>query len=51
LLACLRERAAAAYATGERAFVYNPEARFAPPPLGAAERLETYRCPHEQYWR
>ena len=51
LLACLRDRAAAPYAAGERAFTYRPTAEFAPPPLAPEEKLSTYRYPHKQYWR
>jgi ectoine hydroxylase-related dioxygenase (phytanoyl-CoA dioxygenase family) len=51
LLACLRQRAATPYARDEKAFVYSPSPEFAPPPLGANERLQTYRFPHAQYWR
>jgi ectoine hydroxylase-related dioxygenase (phytanoyl-CoA dioxygenase family) len=51
LLACLRHRAETPYARGEKPFVYNPSEEFAPPPLGANEKLETYRYPHQQFWR
>jgi hypothetical protein len=50
LLACLRHRAETPYARGETPFVYNPSAEFAPP-LGANEKLQTYRYPHMQFWR
>lgn len=47
LLACLRQRAGAAYAHGEAAYRYAPE----PPPVAPDAVLETYRYPHEDYWR
>lgn len=51
LLACLRQRAQAAYTAGETPFTYRPDPEFAPPPLGEDEELETYRYPHQQFWR
>jgi ectoine hydroxylase-related dioxygenase (phytanoyl-CoA dioxygenase family) len=51
LLACLRERSKAPYARGETPFVYAPESDFIPPPLRDEETLETYRYPHEKFWR
>jgi phytanoyl-CoA hydroxylase len=51
LLACLRDRANSPYSKGEKPFTYNPSPAYAPPPLGADEQLETYRYPHEKYWR
>src|SRR4051794_2554376 len=51
LLACLRERANAPYARGETPFTYRPEQGFELPALAEGERLETYRFPHERYWR
>ena len=48
LLACLRERAKTAYAQSEQPFTYNPSPDFAAPAL---EPLETYRYPHEKFWR
>lgn len=49
LLACLKARAGAAYARDEKAFTYSPSADFAPPAEG--EKLQTYRFPHEKFWR
>jgi ectoine hydroxylase-related dioxygenase (phytanoyl-CoA dioxygenase family) len=51
LLACLRHRARAPYARGEKPFVYRPTPEFAPPPLAADVELPTYRYPHQNYWR
>ena len=51
LLACLRDRARAPYATGETPFVYRPTAEFAAPVLGPAELLPSYRYAHQDYWR
>jgi ectoine hydroxylase-related dioxygenase (phytanoyl-CoA dioxygenase family) len=51
LLACLRERAAAPYARGERPFAYRPSGELAPPPLAEGEALPTYRYAHHEYWR
>jgi phytanoyl-CoA hydroxylase len=50
-LACLRDRANCGYAKGETPFTYQPSAQYAPPTLGAGETLETYRVPHEKFWR
>jgi ectoine hydroxylase-related dioxygenase (phytanoyl-CoA dioxygenase family) len=30
---------------------YRPDPEFAPPPLGDDELLDTYRYPHQNYWR
>ncbi|MBA3709941.1 MAG: phytanoyl-CoA dioxygenase family protein [Planctomycetes bacterium] len=51
LAACLRHRAAAPYARGERPFVYRPDADFTAPTLAAGEWPATYRYPHGQFWR
>jgi ectoine hydroxylase-related dioxygenase (phytanoyl-CoA dioxygenase family) len=51
LLACVRDRARAPYAVGETPFAYRPDPEFAPPPLGDDELLDTYRYPHQNYWR
>jgi ectoine hydroxylase-related dioxygenase (phytanoyl-CoA dioxygenase family) len=51
LLSCLRERAKAPYAHDEKPFTYNPTAEFAPPVIDPDQPLQTYRYPHEQYWR
>ena len=51
LLACLRQRAQTPAAADEERFEYRPDEEFAPPPLGADEELETYRYPHEKFWR
>jgi len=47
LLSCLRQRSLAV--AGEKAFVYNPTAEFAPPVFTGPP--ETYRYAHQQYWR
>jgi ectoine hydroxylase-related dioxygenase (phytanoyl-CoA dioxygenase family) len=49
LLACLRERAAAPFARGEKPYAYRPSEAF-PPPSPAAE-LPSFRYPHHEYWR
>jgi phytanoyl-CoA hydroxylase len=49
LLACLRERANAGYAKGETPFHYAPSADFAV--AADSSPLNTYRFPHEQFWR
>jgi ectoine hydroxylase-related dioxygenase (phytanoyl-CoA dioxygenase family) len=51
LEACLRHRAQAAYAQGEKPFAYDPSPEFRAPELVANERLSTYRYPHHEYWR
>jgi len=51
LQACLRDRANAAYAKSETPYVYQPDAKYAPPPLGTDEKLPTYRVDHGPYWR
>jgi len=51
LLACLRDRARSPYSKGERPFTYNPSADFTPPPFHPDEQLDTYRYPHENFWR
>jgi ectoine hydroxylase-related dioxygenase (phytanoyl-CoA dioxygenase family) len=51
LLSCLRHRAEAPYARGEKPFAYRPSEEFAPPLLGAGESLATFRYPHEKFWR
>ena len=51
LLACLRDRAQASYSKGEKPFAYNPSTEFTPPPFRADDKLETYRYPHEKFWR
>jgi len=51
LMAALRDRANSPYSKGEKPFVYNPSPEFAFPPLGENERLETYRYPHDKFWR
>ncbi|MBA2481474.1 MAG: phytanoyl-CoA dioxygenase family protein [Planctomycetes bacterium] len=50
LLACLRDRAQAPYARGERPFAYRPDGAFA---VGADAHATpaSYRYPHQQYWR
>ena len=51
LLACLRDRVAAAYARGEEAYCYRPGAPFDAAPLAPGERLASYRVPHHEHWR
>ena len=51
LLSCLRERSRTPYARGEQPFAYSPDSDFTPPPLREGEILETYRYPHEKFWR
>lgn len=51
LQAALRERRSASYASGERAFEYRPDGRFAVTPLGEDEAPATFRYPHQEYWR
>ncbi len=50
-LACLRDRANASYTKGEKPFAYQPSPQYAPAKLGENETLETYRVPHENFWR
>ena len=49
LLSCLRQRAESEFGRGEKAFAYNPSAEFAVPAGDA--KLETYRYPHDKFWR
>ena len=49
LLSALDQRRRAAYASGEAAYTYRPEERFAAPPARA--ELDTYRILHGRYWR
>jgi ectoine hydroxylase-related dioxygenase (phytanoyl-CoA dioxygenase family) len=51
LLACLRERAKTSYSRGEMPFHYDPSPDFATPTLRENEKLDTYRYPHEKFWR
>jgi len=51
LLCCLRDRTRAAWASGQRPFVYAPGSAFAPPPLAPDGRLASYRVPHHEHWR
>jgi phytanoyl-CoA hydroxylase len=49
LIQCLKDRSSAGYALNQTPFEYRPDAKYAPP--AAAGPLETYRYPHERYWR
>jgi phytanoyl-CoA hydroxylase len=51
LLACLRNRLQTPYSQGETAYQYNPTPEYAPPALAPTEQLETYKYPHQQWWR
>lgn len=51
LLACMRDRAAAPYAAGERPYRYAPEASFAVPQPVDGGAIDSYRVPHGTYWR
>jgi ectoine hydroxylase-related dioxygenase (phytanoyl-CoA dioxygenase family) len=49
LLSCLRHRAESDYARGETPFEYKAGTDFVPPP--DADPADTYRYPHEKFWR
>jgi phytanoyl-CoA hydroxylase len=48
LLACIERRKQAPYAQGEKPYEYRPSGALA---VSEPKRPETYRVPHEKYWR
>lgn len=51
LLSAIRERAHAPYARSEKPFDYRPTGRFSIPALREDEGPDTFRYPHQKFWR